>query len=193
MENQFWMCSFCRENDKTDVNHAFETKVFLRYVDDIVRTVRGDVKEMLDAVSNVHPYLQFTLDTTDDRNSLPFLDMSINVKPEGTIFCTWYQKQSDARTIRNYCSCAPLQHKKSIIQGTIHHLLQATSKWEAFQETLTENEEIWERNQYRRHWVGNIVKDTIKQLRMKGQRKGYNAGVAVKQQKNTEKQQFVLQ
>ena len=28
---------------------------------------------------------------------------------------------------------------------------------------------------------------------MKEQRKGYNAGVSVKQQKNTEKQQFVLQ
>ena len=57
-----------------------------------MRTVRGDKKELLDAVNNLHPNLQFTLETTDDKNSLPFLDMSINVKPEGTIFCTWYQK-----------------------------------------------------------------------------------------------------
>ena len=79
MENQFWMCSFCRENDQTDINHSSETKVFLRYVDDIVRTVRRDTKELLDAVNNLHPNLQFTLETTDDKNSLPFLDMSINV------------------------------------------------------------------------------------------------------------------
>ena len=59
-----------------------------------------------------------------------------------------------------------------------------------FHEALSKNEK---RNQYPRHWVRKIVKDTIKQLRMKEQRKGYNAGVAVKQQKNTEKQQFVLQ
>ena len=60
---------------------------------------------------------------------------------------------------------------------------------------MTKNEEIWERNQYPRDWVGNIVKDTINQLRRKEQRKRhrYNAGVAVKQQENTEKQQFVLQ
>ena len=51
MENQFWMCSFCRENDQTDI------KGFLRYVDDIVRTVRGDTKELLDAVNNLHPNL----------------------------------------------------------------------------------------------------------------------------------------
>ena len=91
MENQFSMCSFCRENDKTDINHSSETKVFLRYVDDIVRTVRGDTKEPLGAVNKLHPNLQFTLERRDDKNSLPFLDMSINEQPEGTIFCKCYQ------------------------------------------------------------------------------------------------------
>ena len=159
MDYRLWMCSFCRENDKTDL----------------------------------HPNLQFILETTNDKKSLPFLDLSINVKSEGTIFCTWYQKTSDTGTILDYRSCTPLQHKKSIIKGTIHRLFRATSNWEAFHEALTENEEIWERNQYPRHWVENIVKDTIKQLQMKEQRKEHNVGVALKQQKNTEKQQFVLQ
>ena len=67
LESRFWMCSFCRENDQTDINHSSETKTFLRYVDDIVRTVRGDTKELLDAVNNLHPNLQFTLETTDDK------------------------------------------------------------------------------------------------------------------------------
>ena len=137
MENKFWMCSFGRRNEQTDINHSSETKVFLRYVDDIVRTVRGDTKKLLDAVNNFHPNLQFTLETTDDKNSFPFLDMSINVQPDGNIFCTWYQKPSDTGTILNYRSCAPLQHKKSLIQGTIHRLFRATSNWEAFYETLT--------------------------------------------------------
>ena len=189
------MSSFCLENDQTDINHSSATKVFLRHFDDIVRTVRGDTKELLDAVNNLHPNLQFTLETTDDKNNLPFLEMSINVQPEENIFCSWYQKPSDIGTILNYRSCAPLQHKKSIIQGTIHRLFRATSNWEAFHEALTKNEEIWERNHNPRHWVGNIVKDTINQLRRKEQRKRhrYNAGVAVKQQENTEKKQFVLQ
>ena len=67
MENQFWMCSFCRKNDQTDIKHSSETEVFLRYVDDTVRTVRGDTKELLDAVNNLHPNLQITLETTDDK------------------------------------------------------------------------------------------------------------------------------
>ena len=188
-ENQFWMCSLCRENDHTDINHSSETKVFLRYVNDIVRTDRGDTKKLLNSVINLHPNLQFTLETTDDKNSLPFLDMSINVQPEGIIFCTWFQKPSDTGTILNYGSCAPLQYKKSIIQGLIHPLFRATSNWEAFHEALTQTEKILERDQYPRQWVVNIVKDTINQLPMKEQRKGhrYNAGIAVKQQEKTAK------
>ena len=80
------MCSVCRGNDNTDINRSSETKVFLRYVDDIVRTVRGDTKELLDAVDNLHPNLQFTLETMDDKNSLRYLDMSLIVQPEGKIF-----------------------------------------------------------------------------------------------------------
>ena len=51
------MCSFCRENDQTDINHSSEAKFSLRHVDDIVRTVRGDAKELLNAVNNLHPNL----------------------------------------------------------------------------------------------------------------------------------------
>ena len=194
MENQFWMSSFCRENYQTDINHSSETDVFLIYVDDIVRKVRGDTKELSNAVIFLHPNLQFKLETTDDKNSLPFLNMSINLQPKGNVFCTWYQKPSDTGTILNYRSRKPLQHKDSIIQGTIHRLFRATSNWEAFHEALTKNEENWDRNRYPRHWVGNIVKDTINQLRMKEQRKGhrYNADVAVKQQENTEKHQLCI-
>ena len=124
------MCAFCSKNDHTDINHSSETKVFLR-------SVRGDTKELLDAVNNLHPNYQISLETTNDKNSLPFLDISINVKPEGTIFCICYQKPSDTGTILNYRSCAHLQHEKSIIQGTIQRLFRATSNWEALHESLT--------------------------------------------------------
>ena len=114
-----------------------KTKFFQRYVDVIVSTVRADTKKLLVAVSSLHPNLKLALETTDDKNSLAFLDMSINVKPEGTNFCTWYQKPSETGKIPNFCICAPLQHKKNIIQGAIHHLFRATSNLEAFHEEFT--------------------------------------------------------
>ena len=85
IENQFWSRLFCCENDKNDINLSNETKSFLRHVDDIVRTVKGDTKELSEAVNNLHRNHQYKIETTDDKNSLPLLGMSINVQPEGTI------------------------------------------------------------------------------------------------------------
>ena len=65
----------------TDIDHSSETQVFLRHVNDIVRTVSDDSKDLLDTVNNLNPNLQCTLETVDDKNSS-------NVEPEGTIFCT---------------------------------------------------------------------------------------------------------
>ena len=90
VENQFWLCSFCHENYKTDINHSSETKVFLRYVDDIVRTVRDDTNELLDAVNILYPKIHFTLETRDEKKRLPFLDMTNNVQTEGAIFITLF-------------------------------------------------------------------------------------------------------
>ena len=66
-------------------------------------------KKLLDAVINLNRNLQFA---SHDKNSLPFLDNSIKVQYEGTIFCTWYQKPSDTGAILNYRSCAPRQYIK---------------------------------------------------------------------------------
>ena len=88
-------------------------------------TGRGDTREVLDAVNNCRPNLQFTLETTDDENSLPSLDMSINVQSEGTIFCTWYQKPTDSGTILNYRISAHLQHKNHLCMAdmpTYYHM-----------------------------------------------------------------------
>ena len=73
------------------------------------------------------------------KNSLPFLDISFNVQPERTVFCSWYRKSSDTGSL-NYCSCAPLQYN-----GTIHSLFRKVSNWEAFHEAMTKNDKYWER------------------------------------------------
>ena len=95
-------------------------KLFLRYVDDIVRTVRGEPSCLLDAANSVHPNLQFTLEETNSEGSLPFLDLNINVSQGRRVTCSWYQKPTDTGTILNYRSCSPTQSKRSVIQGTVH-------------------------------------------------------------------------
>ena len=84
MENQFWMCSFCRDNDQTDINHLSETEVSLKYLDDIVRTFRGDTEELLDAVNNPHPNLQFTLEKQMIKTPCHFWTCQLTYNRRGT-------------------------------------------------------------------------------------------------------------
>ena len=76
-------------------------------------TVRGDTKELLDTVNNLRPTLQFTLESTDDKNSLSLLDMSINVQPEGTIFAHGIK---DHQTPKCASDSIPRQYKRWIRQ-----------------------------------------------------------------------------
>ena len=49
-------------------------KVFLRYVDVIVRSVKGDLGLVLEAANKLHPNLQFTIEELDSNVNLAFLD-----------------------------------------------------------------------------------------------------------------------
>ena len=72
-------------------------KLFLRYVDDIVRTVSGEPSCLLDTANSLHPNLQFTLEKTNLEGNLPFLDLNINVSQGRRVTCSWYQKPNKYR------------------------------------------------------------------------------------------------
>ena len=69
-----WYCeSCCRAKNKE--KGTPQVKLFLRYVDDIVRTV----SYVLDAANSLHPNLQFTLEETNSEGNLSFPDLNIIV------------------------------------------------------------------------------------------------------------------
>ena len=81
--------------------------MFDRYVDDIVRTVKGDPAAATTTTNDnkLHPNLQFTLETMDATMGLPFLDMRVKTDDRGTTTCEWYQKPSHTGVILNFRSC----------------------------------------------------------------------------------------
>ena len=83
-------------------------KLLLRYVDDIVKTVRSEPICVLGAANSLDPNLQITLEETISKGNLQFLDLNVNVSQDRCVTCNWYQKQTDTRTKLNYRSCATL-------------------------------------------------------------------------------------
>ena len=158
-----WNCSYCESEKDTDSQVAM-AQVFDRYVDDIVRTVKGDPQLLLQQANKLHTNLQFTLETMDATKGLPFLDMRVRTDDRGTTTCEWYQKPSETGVILNFRSCAPMRWKRNLIQGTINWIFNCTSDWKAFDEALQRCEDIWEANQYPKKYCAKIVNDTITEL-----------------------------
>ena len=114
-------CTYC-SNQQT-VGRYDEMKLFQRYVDDIICTVCGDPDEYLKFANSLHNNLQFTLEKVNIEGDLASFDININVSSKSNITCHWYQKQTDTGLILNFRSCAPLQHKKNVIQETVHRVI----------------------------------------------------------------------
>ena len=83
---------------------------------------------------------------------------------KSNITCHWYQKPTDTGKILNFCSCATLQHKKNVIQGTVHRVLNAISGWLAFDQALEKNKTCSTKNQYTEDWSSKIVNQTLEKI-----------------------------
>ena len=132
-----WICSYCTE--KGSKEDTVVLKLFKRYVDDIVCTVKGNPLDYLEYANSLHKNLQFTLETPNGSGDLAFLHQNINLNEYRKISCHWYQNSTDTGIILNFRSCAPLQHKRNMIQGTMHRIFNATSDWQYFDVALEKN------------------------------------------------------
>ena len=59
--------------------------------------------------------------------------------------------------VLNFPSCAPFQHKKNIVEGTVQRIPRSTSTWQYFDKALEENENIWLKNKYPEVWTSKII------------------------------------
>ena len=59
----------------------------LRYVDDTLRSVKGDPKKVLRAANLLHPKLQFTIQSPNTNRKLAFMDLKISIDKNRKINC----------------------------------------------------------------------------------------------------------
>ena len=137
---------------------------FERHVDVIICTVKDDPDKLLNEVNKLYNNLEFTIERLNENRELAFLDMTVHVDIKRKITFKWYQKPTDTDTTLNFRSCAPLQHRKNLIEGTVHRLLRCTSDWKNFDEALKINENIWKKNHSPESWSSKVVNKTLEKI-----------------------------
>ena len=83
MQDIVWICSYCAEKGRKE--DTLELKLFKRYVDDIVCTVKRNPLDYLEYANSLHKNLQFTLETPNGSGDLAFLDLNINLNEDRKI------------------------------------------------------------------------------------------------------------
>ena len=80
----------------------------------------------------------------------------------------------------NFRSFAPIQHKRNIVEGTVHRVLRSTSKWQNLDKALKENENIWLKNQYPESSTSRIINEALQKIvskpQLKKKARRYNCG-----------------
>ena len=92
-------------------------ELFLRYVDDIVRTVKINPGIVLELANKLHPILQFAIEELNSNGNLAFLVLNVNVDSGRKCTCRWYQKPTDTGTILNFRAAHLCNTKEALLKG----------------------------------------------------------------------------
>ena len=138
-----------------------QAKLFLRYADDIVRTVKADPEKMLRAAKLLHPNSQFTIETPNTNGNLAFLDLKISIDKSRKINCGWYQKSTG--TILNL--------PPSVKEKCDKQLRSSTSTWQENDKAMKINREQWLDNQYPEIWSSRVASHALEKIIREGKNK----------------------
>ena len=149
---------------KYDPSIGENAKLYARYMDDILRSIkRAEVQQKLAEINSYHPFLKFTIEEEDDQLALPFLDMLI-YRLGTLLYSTWYNKPTDTGLVMNYHALAPRRYKQSVVAGFVYRIHRACSTWENFHASLEKAKRILERNQYPPDFYEPVIKKALDKI-----------------------------
>ena len=140
-----------------------QAKLYARYMDDILRTIKRELKQAkLAEINDYHPSLRFTMEEEKD-GKLPVLDMLI-IRDGKSLSSTWYSKPTDTGLLMNYHALPPRRYKRSVAAGFVYRIHRACSSWKNFSDSLAKAKCILEKNQYPPDFYEPIIEQALKKI-----------------------------
>nr|VZI46743.1 unnamed protein product [Spirometra erinaceieuropaei] len=138
-------------------------KHYGRYVDDIfaIATAETDVATLLDAANQAHPSIKFTLEM-EAAGSLPFLDVLLSRRPDGSVQRSVYRKKTWSGQYTNFASFVPLQQKRNLVRCLAQRARKICST-DSIEEELRKIQDFLRENGYPERFIEkNIAELPIK-------------------------------
>ena len=91
--------------------------LYKRYVDDafIITKSYNETQQVFNQLNRLHKDIQFTMETEAD-NRLPFLDIAVIRRPDGSISRSIHRKSTWSGQYLHFWSFAPIQYKRGLVR-----------------------------------------------------------------------------
>ena len=101
---------------------------YKRYVDDtlIISDTKEQAERLLCAFNSAHRNLHMTTEY-ESSDALPFLDLMLTRKPDGSISRTIYRKATWTGLYTNYNSFTPIKHKRALVRTLFYRARELCS------------------------------------------------------------------
>ena len=91
-------------------------KLFERYMDDVIRSIKQSaIEEKMIVINSIHEKLKFTMEREIER-TISFLSMLL-IRNERKLTSTWYTKPTDTGLVMNFHALAPKRYKRAVVSG----------------------------------------------------------------------------
>ena len=149
---------------KRELEIKGDAKLFERYMDDVIRSIRqSEIEEILRHINLIHPNLKFTIEM-EVNGDISFLDMLL-MRRGRKLFSTWYCKPTDTGLVMNFHALAPRRYKRSVVSGFVHRIYRACSTWQYVCDSIDKAKAVLEKNQYPPLFYEPIIAETVNKLR----------------------------
>lgn len=139
---------------------AHKPDIYMRYIDDVlgVWTNGSDnLRLYLQHINNAHPSIRFTIETTEDGGSIPFLDTKLTVEPTGRYTTELYIKPLSAGIIMHANSAQPWKAKRAVLYSQIQRAIRLSSSQDACQRSIERIKELFSNNGYNTKTINNAI------------------------------------
>ncbi|OXA56044.1 hypothetical protein Fcan01_09800 [Folsomia candida] len=151
------------------IKHNSDIKFWRRFVDDTFSIIKSrKAKQILKKLNNFHPNIKFTMEQ-EINNSLPFLDVLIHKKEDGTLTHKIYRKPTHTNQYLHFESYHHPSQKIAVIDTLTTRALRLCDT-ESVKDELNFVENILKQN----HYPIKTVKGRIEQLKQRTPQNRHN-------------------